>query len=95
MQIISKQAVDFEMQPDVLAVEVFEAVIQPMPPKKVERKPENERIWKWWEIWSQTHLQIDTVIQDPNGRQFRVQNTRDWGQADYFHSEITEQPVDL
>lgn len=93
MKVISKTAQDFELNEETLAVVEYEAVMQPMPPQKVDRKPEGERIWKWWESWSVTRLQPDTVVQDQDGVQFKVQSVQDWGQGGFFHYELTEQPV--
>lgn len=93
MKIISKVATDFELDEQTLSVVTYEAVMQPMPTKSVERKPEGERIWKWWESWSTTLLQIDTIVQDPDGRKFRVQTVQDWGNGGYYHYDMTEVPT--
>lgn len=95
MKVINKQPVDFELFEDTVAVVTFDAVVQPMHSKDVNRKPENERIWKWWTMWSTVDFEIDTVIQDPDGVQFRIRSTTDWGQGGFFIAEMTEQPVGL
>lgn len=93
MKIINKIASDFEMEEQVAAIVMFDAVLQPMPPQKVDRKPEGERIWKWWEAWSVTRIQPDTTVQDPEGKQYRIQSVQDWSNGGYFHYEMTEQPI--
>jgi hypothetical protein len=93
MKIVNKKAIDFEAEEQVLLVVGFEAVMQPMPPQKVDRKPENLRVWKWWEMWSTTKVQADTDLQDQNGVVFRIQSVQDWSQAGYFKYELTEKPV--
>lgn len=93
MKIINKVPVDFENVDQVAAVVSYEAVMQPMPPQKVNRKPEGERTWKWWESWSITKLQPDTVVQDQDGLQFRVQSVQDWSNGGYFYYELTEEPT--
>lgn len=95
MQIVEKEAVDFEMQPDILNIKTFEAVIQAQKPQVVQRKPENLRIWKWWDMWTTEFIPSDTVIQDPDGIRYRVQSTNDWSQGGFYHAELTEQPNDL
>lgn len=95
MKVIKQGVSDFEPLDEVVGVLTFEAVLQPLHAKIVQRKPENERAWKWWEMWATTEIQSDTIIQDPDGTQFRVQSTRDWSQGGFFHSEITEQPDGL
>lgn len=95
MKVIQKEAVDLELSEKTLAVVTYEAVMQPMPPQKVERKPEGLRTWKWWESWSTTELEVDTVVQDPAGVQYRVQSKQDWSQGGFFHYEMTEEPRGL
>ena len=95
MRVVRKVAVDFEMVPDTLGVDTFEAVIQAMKPRDVERKPEGLRQWKWWDLWTTTNVPADTVLQDPDGVEFRVQSVTDWSQGGFFHIEMTEQPRNL
>lgn len=92
MKIISKQPVDFELQEDVVAVPTLEMMLQAMSPQKVDRKPENERTWKWWDGWSIKRVPLDSVMQDPDGKEFRVSSVRDWSQAGFFAYELVEQP---
>lgn len=92
-KLVNKKAVNHELVEEVLAVVPFDAVMQPLPPLKVDRKPEGLRQYKWWEVWSTTKIAPDSVVQDQNGLQFRVQTVQDWSNAGYFHYEMTEQPV--
>lgn len=95
MKVIHQEPVDYELYEDVKGVLFFDAVLQAMKSRDVMRKPENERIWKWWTMWSTTKVEIDTVIQDPNGVQFRVQSIEDWSQGGFYKTELTEQPNGL
>lgn len=95
MKVIKKVPLDFELKEETLQVVEFEAVMQPMPPQKVDRKPEGERAWKWWEAWSTLKLQRDTIVQDMDGLQFRVQSVQDWSQAGFYHYDMTEQPPEV
>lgn len=95
MKIISTTPVNFEPQENVLGVQTFPAVIQPMPPREVDRKPEGERTWHWWKMWATTPILIDTVIADPDGIEYRVTNTQNWSQGGFFTSDIVEQPAGL
>ncbi len=95
MKVVHQQPDDFELFEDVVAVETFEAVIQAMRSKEVMRKSEDLRIWKWWTMWSTHEFRINTVVQDPNGVEFRIQSTEDWSQGGFFVSEMTEQPRGL
>lgn len=93
MRLVSRVAVDFEAVENVLAINGFEAVMEPMPSQKVDRKPEGERSWKWWEVWSTTKLVTDDVVQDQDGLQFRVQSVTDWSQAGYYEYSMVQKPI--
>ena len=95
MKVIKKVAVDFEETEDVLAVVSFDAVLLALSPREVQRKPEGERSWKFWSMWTETRVERDTVVQDPDGKQYRVHSTQDWGQAGFFKSELVQQPYGL
>jgi hypothetical protein len=95
MQIVRTTAVDFEPQTEVLNILTVSMTLQAMRPRDVVRKPENERRWKWWTGWSTAKLTADTVLQDPDGLQFRVQSVEDWSQSGFYKYELTEQPVGL
>lgn len=93
MRIVNKTAVDFEAVDDVLKIQPFDAVMEPMPAQKVDRKPEGLRTWKWWDMYTVTRIAPDTVVQDQNGLQFRIQSVQDWSNGGYMHYELTEQPA--
>lgn len=95
MRVVRKVAVDFEMEPDTLGVDTFEAVVQAMKSRDVDRKPEGLREWKWWTMWSVVRLPADTVVQDMNGVEFRVQSVEDWSQGGFYKTDMTEQPRGL
>ena len=93
MRVVKQTPADFEVFEDVIAVEWFDVFLTPMSAQKVDRKPEDLRIWKWWEGYTTTDIAPDTVVQDFNGTQFRVQAKYDWSQAGFFRYELTEQPA--
>lgn len=95
MKIIKPVVSDFEVQEDIQAIITFEAVVQPMKAREVQRKPENERTWRWFDMWSTTKVQIDTVIQSAEGIEYRVQGITDWSAGGFFKYDLTEQPVGL
>ena len=93
MKIIKKVAVDFESQEDVLAVTTIDMMLQVMKARDVDRKPEGERIWKWWVGWSTTKVEKDTILQDPEGKQYRVTSDEDWSQAGFYKVDLAQQPI--
>lgn len=92
LRVVSTTAVDFEPVEQVLDVVWFDASMQALSPKAVNRKPEGERIWKWWEAWTTKKIADDSVVQDQDGTQYRVRSSTDWSQAGFYHYEMTEQP---
>ncbi len=95
MEVITKKPVAFESVENVDAILTLEMVLRAMSPQKVNRKPEGERIWKWWDGLSDTCVEKDTVVQDPDGRQFRVDSVYDWAQAGFYAFELVQQPYGL
>ena len=66
---------------------------QPMPAAKVNRKPEEQRTWKWWSIIirSRTLLfQTDDVIIDSTGQRFVIQSANDWRSSGFTKYEAIE-----
>ena len=92
MKVISKQPVDFEVQEIVLEIPTIEGMLTVSNPRKVDRKPEGERSWKWWDFVTTSKVQEDTILQDPNGVEFRVTSIADWGQAGFYVLDLAEQP---
>lgn len=93
-QIVKKTVVDHDLveSSKVAPALWFEGVLQPVPPQKLLVKPEGERKWKWWQLYTDLELAVDTVIKDPEGILFRVMSITDWSQGDYFQYELVEGP---
>ena len=88
---ITDEIVDFE---NVKISSDFECegVFQPMPGQQRAFKPEGQRNWKFWILWTIADYDIkngDNII-DFNGKKFRVMKVNDWGQAGYRSYDIVE-----
>lgn len=92
--IVNKQVVDHEISESSKTPVIlwFEGNIQPLHSKELLVKPEGERKWKWWSLFTEMDLEVDTIIADRNGVQFRVMASNDWSQAGYQQYQLTEGP---
>lgn len=66
---------------------------QPMPAAKVNRKPEEQRTWKWWSVIIRDRtvlLTTDDIIQDSDGRKFRIESANDWRPSGFTKYECVE-----
>lgn len=88
---ITDEIVDFE---NVKISSDFECegVFQPMPGQQISFKPEGQRAWKWWSLWTQTDYDInvgDNII-DFKGNKYRVMKRADWAQGGYYQFDLTQ-----
>jgi hypothetical protein len=68
----------------------FEGVLEPMKPQRLLLKPEGQRNWRWWELWTDLDIKINAVVIDPEGVRFRVTARIPWFNAGYYQYELTE-----
>ena len=90
--IIQKTVEDFEVKETNLDVERVTAVMTPTPAKKLLIKPEGQRQWQWWTILTTKKLTLDWLLQDRNGKRYRIMSESDWSQAGFYEYELTEAP---
>lgn len=91
--VISKTVVDYEVSETNADIDNFIGVAQPITPQQLRIKPEGQRSWKWWTLWTKKRLKVDDVIKDSTCRQYRVVEIEDWSDAGYFKYELQEQAV--
>lgn len=91
--IIQKAAVDHqvvETQSDVL---YFQGSLQPLPVRELLIKPEGQRTWKFYKMFTKQVLKLDDEVQDLAQRRYRVTGTADWGSLGGFYEyELKEEP---
>ena len=91
--VVSKAIVDYELSETKASIEYSTGVKQPLPSQKLRVKPEGQRTWRWWTMWSTKQLKLDDIIKDNCNREYRVMESSDWREAGHFVYEIVEQAV--
>jgi hypothetical protein len=90
--IVVKETVDHELDESSKTPVIlwFEGNVQPMSPRKLMIKPEGQRKFKWWELFTDLEMAVDTIIKDRNGLQYRVMASSDWSQAGFYQYQLIE-----
>jgi hypothetical protein len=64
---------------------------QPMPAEKIQRKPEEFRSWKWYNVWMKSSIILKTNdIIFVNCMKFRIDSKTDWSPAGYYEYEAIQ-----
>lgn len=92
IKVITKSIVDHEIV-ETESDDYQQANFQPVPPEKVDRKPEEQRNFKWWKVIVKSStfiMKIDDIIIDAYGRRFRVDSVDDWRESGFTSYEVHE-----
>lgn len=90
IKVITQTVVDFETVESEADI-ILDCNFQPMPAAKVNRKPEEQRTWKWWSIIvkeGQLLKTDDVIIKD--GVRYRIESTNDWSESGFQKYEAVE-----
>lgn len=94
VQIVNTIVADYEVHENALTLLDFEGIFEPMPDTKLINKPEGQRQWQWWTLWTTYDLKIDAIIQDASGLQYRVMTRAKWDMVGGYRAyEIAQDPV--
>ena len=93
-EIVKKTVVDHELiETSKFPVAVyFEGTLLPMNPRELLIKTEGERKFKWWTLFTDFELPVDTVVKDENGLEYRVMASSDWRDAGFSQYQLIEGP---
>ena len=86
----AQSVVDYEPVDDPTEPYRFEGILEPLTAQRLLLKQEGERNWKWWTLWTETELNINAQVIDPDGITFKVTSERRWLKAGYWEYELTE-----
>lgn len=91
-QIVEKAIVDGDVVETSKAPVVlwFEGSVIPKHPRELAIKPEGQRKFKWWDLYTDLELVVDSVIKDQSGFTYRVMSSSDWDQSGFHIYELME-----
>ena len=94
VQVIRQVVEDHESVQKPVDLKRITIVLVPMPSKKIEIKPEGQRIWKWWMGTTTSKLELGSFlkIDKDKGKLYEVMEADDWGQARVFNYHLAESP---
>lgn len=82
--------VDFEVVDAGSGPVPFDGVLEPFRPQRLMVKPEGQRDWRWWTLWTVMDIPTGAIVIDPDGVRFKVVSRTPWYGAGYFEYELTE-----
>lgn len=91
-KLVTTTVADFEVSESELASITFDGVLQPIPERKLLVKPEGQRNWKWWFLWTTFSLKNDQIIEDDSGKQYRVMQQEDWRNGGHQQYQLVQDP---
>ena len=90
--LVTNVATDYEAIETPVNQICFDGVIEPITPRLLMIKPEGERKYKYWTLWTEEELVPDSIVQDDKGLYYRVTKKSDWRSGDYQEYEIMQTP---
>ena len=91
--VVSKTVVDYKAVNSFSSVAWLTGSMQPLPAQALKVKPEGQRTWKWWKLWTDQQLKLNDEIQDKCGRRYKVMEVSDWRDSGYFEYELMEKAI--
>jgi len=71
---------------------LFEGQLQPLHPQALLVKPEGQRHFKWWTLFTDLKLEVDWIVKDEHGLIYRVMDVTDWHAGDFMTYQLIEGP---
>jgi len=91
VRVTTKNVIDFIVKQTAENI-LMDIMIQPLNPERVNRKPEDQRSWKWSSVLTKASnrlLKIDDQI-EVAGISYRIDSVQAWDEAGYRRYEATE-----
>ena len=91
VRLVTKSVVDAKVVQTATAI-ILDMNLQPLQAEKVNRKPEDQRAWKWFSILVKSNyqkLEIDNVL-IVTGIPYRIESVQNWTDSGYIRYEAHE-----
>lgn len=90
VKIITQSVVDYETS-EAITTTTLKINKQPVPPEKVDQRPEYDRSWKWWSFIVQDGplLKDDDII-EIDGTGYRIKQRTDWSESGFQKYQAIE-----
>jgi len=91
VRIVTKNIINHVIQQTAENV-ILDIMVQPLQPERVNRKPAEQRVWKWYDVITKSSsrlLKIDDII-FVEGITMRIDSVQQWAEAGYRRYEATE-----
>lgn len=92
LQLVTTVVANYETTEMPTVTVPFQGVLEPIHPRKLMVKPENQRRWKWWDLWTTKLLELNNIIIDGENKQYRVMSVIDWSNGRYRQYELVQDP---
>ncbi len=80
-QVVLNNPVDYEAQDTPTNTTYFDGSVLPMEARKLSMRPEGERNFKHFTLFTRQPLELDAILQDEKGLYYRVLEQQDWSQG--------------
>ena len=87
--VIRKQNVDFEVV-ELIENKPLRIMAVPMPPEKVMKKPEGQRSWKWFTVFTYSSLKLNTDDKIIADKTYLIMSKSDWSESGFLSYDCIE-----
>lgn len=90
-KLAQKVIADFEAVEKPITDVRFNGVLEPIPPRKLMVKPEGERNWKWYTMWSRRLIPNGETVIDDRGLSYRIMSNSPWRHGGFNEYEMVQE----
>ena len=87
---VTKTLINHEIVESAPVSVTISCLVYPAKAQELALKPEGQRTWKFWHMISKVLFNVDDIVTDDNGTQFRIMGKTDWTQAGFYNYDIAE-----